>query len=151
MVDVVAELDCTTCASIFQAAGSVEACFQIAGKAKAYYFMATATPVPEGSVPSGVRAKTVFERMLADNEIGPAIFEDFLRKVLPQRKYKIAPEPFIMGMKGLKGVQEGLDRLRNGVSAKKIVIVDESSSNLSERHKSGRLALIPALLHHLEF
>lgn len=81
--DVVAELDRTTCASIFQAAGSVKACFQIGGKAKAYYFVATATPVPEGSVPSRVRATMVFERTLANNEIGPAIFEDFLPKALP--------------------------------------------------------------------
>lgn len=53
-------------------------------------------------------------------------------------------------MKGLKGIQKGVDPVRKGVSAKKIVTVDESSSNLSERHQSGRLALIPALLHHLD-
>ncbi|KAL8700768.1 MAG: hypothetical protein Q9201_005268 [Fulgogasparrea decipioides] len=123
--DVVAELDCSTYAGIFQAAGSVEACLQIADKAKTDLFVATALPVPEDKVPDGVRAKIVFGTTLTDNETGPAIFEDFLPKALAQGKYKVTPEPQILETKGLEGIQEGFDVLRKGVSAKKIVIVAE--------------------------
>lgn len=122
-VDVVAELDRTTCAGIFQAVGSVDACLQIADKAKAELFVATATPIPDDKVPNGVRAKIVFGSTLTDNEIGPAILGDFLPKALEERKYIVALEPLIMGTKGLEGIQEGLDTLRNGISAKKVVIV----------------------------
>ena len=110
---------------IFQAFGSVEACLQLADKAKADLFVATVTPISDDKVPSGVRAKMVFGSTLTDNEIGPVIFEDFLPKALMQRKYTVAPEPFIMGTKGLEGIQKGFDTLRNGVSAKKVVIVAE--------------------------
>lgn len=102
--DVVAELDLATCAGISQAARSVEACLQIADKAKADLFVATATPVPDDKVPSGVRAKMVFGSTLTDNEIGLAIFEDFLPRALAQRKYKVTPKPLIMGTKGLEGI-----------------------------------------------
>ncbi|KAL8734268.1 MAG: hypothetical protein Q9181_003259 [Wetmoreana brouardii] len=91
--DVVAELDRSTCAGIFQAAESVEACLHIADKATTDLFVATALPVPEDKVPEGVRAKMVFGTTLTNNETGPAIFEDFLPKALAQGKYKVAPEP----------------------------------------------------------
>ena len=92
--DVVAELDRTTCAGIFQAAGPVKACLQIA---QADLFVATATSIPDDMVPSGVRAKMVFGSTLTANKIGPAIFEDFLPKALAQHKYTVAPEPLTMG------------------------------------------------------
>lgn len=123
--DLVAELDRTTCAGIFHATGSVEMCLQIAGKTKADLFVATTSPIPEDKVPSGVRAKMVFGSIFADNEVMPAIFEDFLPNALAQGKYKVAPEPLIMGTKGLEGIQEGFDTLRSGVSAKKVVVVAE--------------------------
>ncbi|KAL9132587.1 MAG: hypothetical protein Q9175_006241, partial [Cornicularia normoerica] len=132
--DVVAELDLATCAGISQAARSVDACLQIADKAKAGLFVATATPVPDDKVPSGVRAKMVFGSTLTDNEIGLAIFEDFLPRALAQRKYKVTPKPLIMGTKGLEGIQEGFNTLRNGVSARKVVIVAESSSHYGDQY-----------------
>ena len=126
--DVVAELDRTACAGIFQAAGSVEVCLHISDKAKGDLFVATTTPIAEDKVPSGVRAKMGTVSTLTDNEIGPAIFEDFLPTALSQRKYTVAPEPLVIGTKGLEGIQEGFDTLRNGVSAKKVVIVAEESN-----------------------
>ena len=125
IADLVAELDRTNCAGIFQAAGSAEPCLQIADQATADLFVATATPVPEDMVPNNVRAKMVFGSTLADSEIGLAIFEDFLPKALARGVYKVAPEPLMIGTKGLDGIQEGLDVLRKGVSAKKVVVVAE--------------------------
>ena len=111
---------------IFQAAGSVEPCLQIADQARGDLFVATATFIPEGSVPEGVRAKMVFgTNLLKENEMGPAIFGDFLPKALAQGKYVVAPEPLVLGTKGLRGIQEGFDMLRKGVSARKVVVVAE--------------------------
>lgn len=124
--DIVKELDQTNCAGIFQAAGPVEPSLQIAGKVKGDIFVAAANLVPEDAVPQGVRAKMVWSTtLLTDNEIGPAIFENFLPKALAQRKYKVAPEPLVVGTKGLEGVQEGFDILKKGVSARKVVVVAE--------------------------
>lgn len=75
-------------------------------------------------MPQGVRAKMVFGTDLA-NEIAPAVFENFLPKALMQGRYKVAPEPMILAKKGLEGIQEGLDTLKKGVSAKKVVVVAE--------------------------
>ena len=119
---VVVELDCTICVGIFQATGSIKTCLQISEKAKQDLFVATATPISE-NIPNGVRAARVSARALIKTEIRPTIFEDFLPKALAQRKYTVAPEPLIMGTKGLEGIQAGFDKLRNGVSAKKVVVV----------------------------
>ena len=125
--DIVKELDQTDCAGIFQAVGSAEECLQIADKARGDLFVATATAIPEDKVPQGVRAKMVFGTgdFLMKPEIGPAVFETFLPQALAQRKYKVAPEPFVVGTTGLEGLQEGFDILKKGVSVKKIVVLAE--------------------------
>jgi hypothetical protein len=51
------------------------------------------------------------------------IWGNFLPEALFQKKYLIAPEPVVIEQKGLEGIQEGLNMLRKGVSAKKIVVV----------------------------
>ena len=124
MADVVEALDQSDCAGIFQAAGSVEPCLQIAERAKADLFVVTSNFIPEDKVPKGVRAKMVFGNALESEDVS-SIFADFLPTALAQHKYLVAPEPLILGTKGLEGIQEGLDTLRNGVSAKKVVVVAE--------------------------
>lgn len=124
IADIVVELDRSDCVGIFHAAGSVEPSLEIAGKAKADLLVASATQVPEDKVPQGVRAKMVFGADLA-YEIAPAVFENFLPKALMQGRYKVAPEPMILVKKGLEGIQEGVDTLKKGVSAKKVVVVAE--------------------------
>ena len=122
--DVVEASDQSDCAGIFLAAGSVEACLQVADQAKGDLFVATSNFIPEDKVPRGVRAKMVFGSALESEDLN-AIFADFLPTALAERKYKVAPEPLILDTKGLEGIKKGVDTLRNGVSAKKVVVVAE--------------------------
>ncbi|KAI1086959.1 GroES-like protein [Rostrohypoxylon terebratum] len=126
--DVVAELDKGVCAGIFQAAGphdGVAPCLEVAKKSRQDLFVACANLIPEGGVPEGVRAKFVFE---ASGERGwyydttSKLFEEFFPKALDSGKYKVAPAPEVVKTRGLEGIQEALDTLRQGVSAKKIVV-----------------------------
>lgn len=55
-----------------------------------------------------------------DNEVGPAVFGDYLPKALESGKFVPAPESEVVG-KGLEYAQVALDRWASGVSAKKIV------------------------------
>lgn len=126
--DIVAELDKGVCVGIFQAAGphdGVAPCLEVAKKSKQDLFIACANLVPEGSVPEGVRAKFVYG---VDDERGSyyettsKIFEEFFPKALESGAYKVAPAPEVVKTRGLEGIQEALDTLRQGVSAKKIVV-----------------------------
>lgn len=83
-------------------------------------FVATASGPPK-ELPDGVESKFIFGTSLKDNAVGPAIWGEFLPKALAIGSFVIAPEAEVVG-KGLESVQSGLDVLKNGVSAKKIVI-----------------------------
>ncbi|KAH9218299.1 zinc-binding oxidoreductase CipB [Leptodontidium sp. 2 PMI_412] len=54
--------------------------------------------------------------------VGKAVFEYFLPKALKSGAYVLAPEPIIAGT-GLESIQFGIDMLRKGVSAKKVVVL----------------------------
>ncbi|KAI1451211.1 GroES-like protein [Annulohypoxylon moriforme] len=129
--DVVAELDKGVCAGIFQAAGptdGVAPCLEVAKRSKQDLFVACANLVPEESVPEGVRAKFVYEggnEKAVYYDTTSKIFEEFLPKALETGEYKVAPEPEVLKKKGLEGIQEALDIVRKGVSAKKIVVEAE--------------------------
>lgn len=59
---------------------------------------------------------------LVANEVGKAVYEDFLPEALEQRSFVPAPEPQIVG-RGLEHVQEAIDLIAKGVSAKKLVVL----------------------------
>ncbi|KAK9235659.1 putative alcohol dehydrogenase [Lipomyces kononenkoae] len=71
---------------------------------------------------TGVRHKFVWGSGLRHNEVGDAIFGDFLPKALEAQKYICAPEPQVVG-KGLEHIQAGFELLKEGVSAKKVVVL----------------------------
>ncbi|KAI1379254.1 GroES-like protein [Hypoxylon crocopeplum] len=52
----------------------------------------------------------------------PATFGEFLTEALTKGLYTIAPMPEVMLAKGLEGIQEALNILKKGVSAKKLVV-----------------------------
>lgn len=71
---------------------------------------------------AGVRSNFVWGATIEDNEVGKAIFRDFLPQALAQGQYICAPGPEIIG-RDLGAVQSGLDTLKKGgISAKKLVI-----------------------------
>ncbi|KAI2625685.1 GroES-like protein [Hypoxylon sp. NC1633] len=135
--EVVAELrrdGSEVCAGIFQAAGphgAVEPCVQVAARL-------TQAPKPvvacANLVPAGLgKAEGVEARMVyggADGEpvyldTTSVLFEGFLPRALADRSYQVAPTPEVVGTRGLGGVQEALDIVVKGVSAKKIVVLVE--------------------------
>jgi len=68
-----------------------------------------------------IRTKFIYGSTLKENEVGKAIYEDFLPKALAEGRYVAAPEPYVVGT-GLEYVQAGFDLLSKGVSAKKVVV-----------------------------
>lgn len=64
----------------------------------------------------------VYGSAAATTKGGQAIYREFLPKALKSGQFKPAPPPEVVG-KGLEYLQEGLDRLKKGVSAKKLVVV----------------------------
>jgi NADPH:quinone reductase-like Zn-dependent oxidoreductase len=69
----------------------------------------------------GIRTKFIFGDSLADNEVGPMIYRDFLPGVLAAGTYVAAPEPLVVSH-GLESIQTAFDAQRRGVSARKIVV-----------------------------
>jgi hypothetical protein len=57
----------------------------------------------------------------AHKEIGESVFVDFLPKALETGLFKPAPNPIVVGH-GLEKVQEGIDLIKKGVSATKLVV-----------------------------
>ncbi|KAK8074259.1 alcohol dehydrogenase [Apiospora phragmitis] len=68
----------------------------------------------------GIRSNVVVGTTLEGNEVGTAIYAGFLPRALATGRFVAAPEPKVVG-KGLEFVHTALDRLRRGVSAKKLV------------------------------
>ncbi|CAI7644692.1 unnamed protein product [Penicillium viridicatum] len=122
---VVVELDKSECIGIFQAAGEPGPSCQVAHKSRQTLRVAASNPVPEATVPEGVEAKMIFASggAVIYYEINKATFAGYLPEALAQGTYQVAPAPEIVSTKGLEGIQEALDLLRKGVSAKKLVVV----------------------------
>lgn len=70
----------------------------------------------------GIRARYVWGSSLMTNEVGPMLWRDYLPAALAEDRHRPAPAPEIVG-EGLESVQTALDRLRAGVSARKLVVL----------------------------
>lgn len=53
-------------------------------------------------------------------DIGDAIWRKFLPQALAAGKFQAKPDPFVL--EGFENVQTGIDMVRKGVSAQKVVI-----------------------------
>lgn len=74
------------------------------------------------SVPSGSGVKVNFIIVdITPESPARSIFEEFLPRALAERQFVLAPEPEVVG-KGLDQIQNALAILKQGVSAKKIVV-----------------------------
>jgi hypothetical protein len=71
--------------------------------------------------PKGVRVSGIWGGSLKDNEIGPAIYVDFLPAALASNAYRSEPPAEVVG-DGLEAIPAGLARLRKGVSALKLIV-----------------------------
>ncbi|KAI9725403.1 MAG: hypothetical protein M1828_003253 [Chrysothrix sp. TS-e1954] len=122
--DIVAELDKGICAGIYHAAGPVKPSCEVAAKSKQKLFVASVAPVMPDDAPDGVEAKMLYTegRNNIYAETFLATFGGFLPEALASGVYKTAPSAEIVRTKGFEGIEEGLNILRKGVSAKKIVV-----------------------------
>ncbi|CAI7625232.1 unnamed protein product [Penicillium glandicola] len=122
---VVAELDKSECVGILQAAGEPGPSCQVAHRSKQTLRVAATNPVPEGAAPEGVEANMIFASggAVIYHETNPATFAGYLPEALAEGTYQVAPAPEVVSTKGLEGIQEALDLLKKGVSARKLVAV----------------------------
>ncbi|KAL9612058.1 MAG: hypothetical protein Q9167_003318 [Letrouitia subvulpina] len=122
--DIAAELDKGECAGIYLAAGKVAEACQVSHKSKQNLFVASSNAVMPGDAPEDVDVKWTFGTGGAEmfDETLPVTFSGFLLEALAKGVYKVAPPPQVVPTKGLEGIQEGLDILKKGVSATKLVV-----------------------------
>ena len=125
--EVAAELDKGTCAGIYLATGKVAEACQVSLKSKQKLSIASANPVMPGDVPDGVEAKFTIDTEGTDmfEQTVPITFGGYFAEALAKGKYKVAPPPEAVPRKGLEGIQDALDILKKGVSAKKLVVEAE--------------------------
>ena len=95
-------------------------CTDVVLKSSGSKFVAT-TKAGFPDPPEGVSIKSIFGTTIKDNEVGKAVYEDFLPKALKDGAFVPAPEPLVAG-KGLESVQEAVDLHKKGVSAQKVVV-----------------------------
>ena len=69
----------------------------------------------------GIRARFVWGSSLMTNEVGPMLWEDFLPTALAEGRYRALPTAHVVGS-GLGSIQPALDLVRQGVSARKLVV-----------------------------
>jgi len=88
------------------------------GGGKIVTVVAPPTDLPENIKAVGIYALTV---ATTNQEVGDAVWRKFVPEALADGRLKAAPEALII-KGGLASVQEGLDVLKKGVSAQKVVI-----------------------------
>jgi len=121
--DIVAAFEKKTSAGAFDCIGpnACDQVFQIAQQIDGVKAVATVY-FGSADVPGGVTRKGVLATLIKDSHIGKALWEDFLPKALEVGSFVPAPEPLVVGT-GLEKLQEAVDLVRQGVSAKKVVVV----------------------------
>ncbi|KAL4925288.1 zinc-binding alcohol dehydrogenase family protein [Aspergillus undulatus] len=119
--DIVTALKSKTLAGAIDCIGpdALEQTVQVVKRASGVKFVATANGGLDDDV---VTVKMIIGSSLKHNDVGKAIYEDFLPRALVEQKYVAAPEPLVIG-RGLERVQEGVDLYRTGVGARKVVVL----------------------------
>ncbi|RAK95158.1 zinc-binding alcohol dehydrogenase family protein [Aspergillus ibericus CBS 121593] len=95
-------------------------CAEIVARVEGRKFVALVSPAT-GPLQEGVDSKFVFGSDLVENEVGEAVFVNFLPEALRRGEFVSAPKTEVMG-RGLEDVQGALEVLKRGVSARKLVV-----------------------------
>jgi NADPH:quinone reductase-like Zn-dependent oxidoreductase len=126
--------------------GGAEACIAILNKSKGSKFISMANfPAPENEPESfvlprtiyffatwmisfkfkglfkGIKSNFLYATTVAYNEVGKAIYGDFLPKALEKGTYMAAPEPYVFG-KGVESIEGAVYLQKRGMSARKVVV-----------------------------
>ncbi|WP_033213232.1 zinc-binding alcohol dehydrogenase family protein [Kitasatospora phosalacinea] len=108
-------------------AGSLRRTVPVAARAPGGGRIASAQPAVLTRLPGwlarrhGVRVSSIWGGTLKDNEVGPAVYTDFLPTALATGAYRAAPDAAVVGH-GLAAVPDALRELKGGVRAKKLVV-----------------------------
>ncbi|KAF2144076.1 uncharacterized protein K452DRAFT_246233 [Aplosporella prunicola CBS 121167] len=78
---------------------------------------------PPDDLPKSAQAQGVFAITIASEhkEVGNAIWREYVPEALASGRLQAKPDPLVVGS-GLEKIQDGLDKQKAGVSAKKVVI-----------------------------
>jgi Zn-dependent alcohol dehydrogenase len=101
-------------------ADTLKSCIEIARRTNGSKKISIVKPGAEKGQPDDVQMGSVVAR-ISGKEVAKAIYGEFLPKALEARKMKPKPDPVMIG-KGLEHMQEGMDKVRAGVRATKIVV-----------------------------
>lgn len=102
--------------------GSEKFVFDVVLKSKGAKVVVAAMPLADDQIPEGLdRAKGIFAGSIKDNEVGTIVFNKYLPAALAAGKFKTLPAPLIVG-EGLESIQGAVDKVKAGVSAKKVVV-----------------------------
>jgi NADPH:quinone reductase-like Zn-dependent oxidoreductase len=108
-------------------AGSLAPSIEISRRTDGTKRVSSAHPGPVTNVRArlarrhGVRVSTIWGGTLKDNEVGPAIYADFLPTALASGVYRASPDATIVGT-GLASIPDALQQLRGGISLTKLVV-----------------------------
>ena len=106
---------------------SLSATLAIASKVAGHPRVATAQRTPADQVRArwqrlgGNHVSLIWGGSLKDDQVGPAIYSEFLPAALANGTYRAAPDAVIVGQ-GLESIPKAIDQLRAGVSASKLVV-----------------------------
>ena len=92
----------------------------VASEVNGRKFVATMQP-PQKPMPEGVSWKNVFALTVAHNEVGAHIWGEYVPRALADGRLKAKPEAVVAG-KGLESIEKGVEMVRKGVSARKVVV-----------------------------
>ncbi|KAI4720785.1 oxidoreductase [Aureobasidium sp. EXF-10727] len=113
-----------TIAGVLHTAGDarepMSMCADLFSKVKGNKFFTTTVTLP-ADIPTGFQYSRVFASTIKDTGVSDAVFGNFLPESIAGGNYKSAPQAEVVGT-GLESIQKGLDILRKGVSAKKLVV-----------------------------
>ena len=84
--------------------------------------MSTVISQSKEELPGGTVTRGAFGGSLKDDEVGPAIWRDFLGPALAQGRYILSPEPNVVG-KGLESLQDAFEVEKTAKSGKKTVVI----------------------------
>ncbi|KAI9686298.1 MAG: hypothetical protein M1820_010672 [Bogoriella megaspora] len=101
--------------------GAIQNCVEIASRLDGKKMVVTAQHVPEDLSHDGIGVEFVVGDSTRDDDIGKAVYVDFLPEALAEGSFLPAPEPEVVGH-GLEHIQAAIDTWKKGVSAKKIVV-----------------------------
>ncbi|KIW93555.1 uncharacterized protein Z519_06160 [Cladophialophora bantiana CBS 173.52] len=76
---------------------------------------------PPAHLPKNVTCKQMIAAMVPGTDVGKVLWRDFLPAALASGQFKPAPRANVVGQ-GLDCIQMGIDKLKKGVSASKIVV-----------------------------